>query len=70
MSNIRYVERSQRRAHGARTAAELAQYSTRESLRASVKFERPAFNRPAWEAVAVGIIGALAFGLLQFAGVL
>lgn len=56
MSNISYRPRPSRLAHGARTAADLAQYSQAESLRAAVKFERPAFNRSAWEAVAVGVV--------------
>lgn len=58
---IKYVPRSQRLAHGARTAADLAQYSTQESFRASVRFERPAFNRPAFEAAAVGVFFAVVY---------
>lgn len=67
MSHISYRPRPSRLAHGARTAADLAQYSQAESLRASVKFERPAFNRSAWEAVAVGVFAAAVYALASVA---
>lgn len=65
-----YVERSQRLAHGRRTAAELAQYSQQEFVRHSVAIERPRFNRPAFEAAAVGILGGFVISALQLAGLL